>query len=187
VFGFNLGWTGYGVNVQGAFQQANNQFSTATTTNLTSNPNAIGDYTSYLIGAAYTGVPGLKVSAVYNRNTLGTNGANTLTTGGAGKITNNQLYTGVGYRWGNWEPTLSATWSSDVDGASVQQMGSRQWQLRTGYYLSKRTQVYGLISNLNNSANQNYTFGQQNSQVGAATNATGSNLFTYGMGMRTSF
>jgi predicted porin len=186
VFGLNLGWTGYGVNIKGAFQQQNNNFTSTTSANLT-NPNAIGDYTTYLVGAAYTGVPGLKVSAVYLRNTLGTNGVNTLTTGGAGKITNNQLYTGVGYRWGNWEPTVSATWSSDMDGSSVQQLGSRQWQLRTGYYLSKRTQVYGLISNLNNSANQNFTFGQQTSQLGANAQATGSNLFTYGMGMRTNF
>jgi predicted porin len=187
VWGLNLGWTGYGVNIKGAFQQANNQFNTAAGSSAITNPGAIGDYTSYLIGAAYTGVPGLKLSTVYVRNTLGTNGANTLTTNGAGKITNNQLYAGVGYRWGNWEPTLSATWSGDTDGASDQQNGSRQWQLRTGYYLSKRTQVYGLISNLNNSANQNFTFGQQTSTLGANTLTTGSNLFTYGMGMRTNF
>jgi predicted porin len=74
-----------------------------------------------------------------------------------------------------------------MDGSNVQQLGSRQWQARVGYYLSKRTQAYGLISNLNNSANQNFTFGQQTSTVGASTLATGSNLFTYGMGLRTSF
>jgi hypothetical protein len=58
--------------------------------------------------------------------------------------------------------------------------------------MSKRTQVYGVISNLNNSANQNYTFGQQASKLGyagssSATTLTGFNLFTYGMGMRTTF
>jgi predicted porin len=182
----NLGWTGYGVNIKGAFQQANNQFNPGTQFGI-ENAGAIGDYTSYLVGAGYTGIQNLKLSAVYIRNTLGTNGATSITANGAGKISNNQLYTGVGYRMGNWEPTVSATWSSDFDGSSVQQMGSRQWQARVGYYLSKRTQVYGLVSNLNNSANQNYTFGQQTSTLGSATNATGGNLFTYGAGLRTSF
>ena len=182
-WGFNLGWTGYGVNIKGAFQQNNNNssFNAAAPSQ-----SRYGDYTSYLVGAMYTGVPGLKVSTVYARNSLGTNGVTALTQNGAGKITNNQLYAGVGYRWGNWEPTLSATWSSDADGSSIQQLGSRQWQARAGYYLSKRTQVYGLISNLNNSANQSFTFGQQTSQLGVS-GSNGSNLFTYGMGLRTSF
>jgi predicted porin len=174
-FGFNLGWTGYGVNVKGAFQQANNN----------TTGQAYGDYTSYLVGAIYTGLPGLKASVVYNRNTLGTNGSVVTVSDGAAKLTNNQLYTGVSYRMGNWEPAVSATFSSDVNGAATQQLGSRQWQARVGYYLSKRTQAYGLISNLNNSANQNFTFGQQTSTMGAG--ASGMNLFTYGMGMRTSF
>jgi len=174
-FGFNLGWTGYGVNIKGAFQQANN----------TTTGQAYGDYTSYLVGAIYTGLPGLKASVVYNRNTLGTNNSVITVSDGAGKLTNNQLYTGLSYRMGNWEPALSATFNSDVNGAQTQQLGSRQWQARVGYYLSKRTQAYGLISNLNNSANQNFTFGQQTSQMGAG--ATGLNLFTYGMGMRTTF
>ena len=186
-FAFNLGWTGYGVNVQGAFQQSNNQFAPSTATTGLGNTGNIGDYTSYLVGAAYTGIAGLKASAVYVRNTLGTNGVTNITTAGAGKVTNNQLYTGVSYRIGNWEPSVSATWSSDFDGSNIQQMGSRQWQARAGYYLSKRTQVYGLISNLNNSANQNFTFGQQTSTLGSTTLSTGSNLFTYGMGLRTSF
>jgi len=194
----NLGWTGYGVNIKGAFQQANNNASTpaytsyspttGAATTVTNNPastTALGNYTSYLVGAIYTGLPGLKASLVYNRNTLGTNGTVATMTNGAGKLTNNQLYTGVSYRMGNWEPSVSATWSSDVNGTLTQQLGSRQWQARAGYYLSKRTQVYGLVSNLNNSANQNFTFGQQTSTMGAG--ASGMNLFTYGMGMRTSF
>jgi len=178
----NLGWTGYGVNVQGAFQQHNNNLTPVAGNNIGN----YGDYTSYLIGAAYTGVAGLKLSTVYVRNTLGTNGVTAVTANGAGKITNNQLFAGASYRVGNWEPRVSATWSSDMDGSSIQQLGSRQWTANVGYYLSKRTQVYGLVSNLNNSANQTFTFGQQQSNLGG--NATsGSNLFTYGMGMRTTF
>ena len=183
-FSFNLGWTGYGVNIKGAFSQFNINAAPGTTPATASNGN-YGDYTSYLVGAMYTGVPGLKLSTVYNRNTLGTNGTVNTVSNGAGKLTNNQLYAGASYRWGNWEPSLSAIWNSDVNGAVTQQLGSRQWQLRTGYYLSKRTQVYGLISNLNNSANQNFTFGQQTAAMG--TGASGMNLFTYGMGVRTSF
>jgi len=176
----NLGWTGYGVNVQGAFQQNNNNLKPVGTAG------NYGDYTTYLVGAGYTGIAGLKLSAVYLRNTLGTNGVTAVTTSGAGKLSNNQLYTGVSYRMGNWEPRVSATWSSDVDGSNVQQLGSRQWTANLGYYLSKRTQVYGLVSNLNNSANQTYTFGQQTSNLGA-TGTQGSNLFTYGAGLRTTF
>ena len=187
VFGFNLGWTGYGVNIQGAFQQANNNYAPTTAA---TNANNVGDYTSYLVGAAYTGLPGLKASVVYNRNTLGTNGtvgtgnAGSTVTNGAGKLTNNQLYAGASYRFGNWEPRVSAVWNSDINGSQAQQLGSRQWTLNTGYYLSKRTQVYGLISNLNNSANQSYTFGQQSANL-KSTN--GQNNFTYGLGLRTNF
>jgi predicted porin len=187
-FGFNLGWTGYGVNIKGAFQQANNNISADTPLAQAAGANQIGDYTSYLVGAIYTGLPGLKASAVYTRNTLGTNGASVLTTNGAGKISNNQLFTGVSYRMGNWEPRVSAVWSSDMDGSSIQQLGSRQWTANVGYYLSKRTQVYGLVSNLNNSANQGYQFGAQATALGnASQGALGGNLFTYGMGMRTTF
>ncbi len=184
-WGLNLGWTGYGVNIKGAFQQNNNQITpTATNTAIGGNVGNWGNYTSYLVGAMYTGVQNLKLSTVYLRNTLGTNGITAVTTGGAGKISNNQLYAGASYRMGNWEPRISATWSSDLDGSNVQQLGSRQWTANVGYYLSKRTQVYGLVSNLNNSANQSYTFGQQTSNLGAAA---GSNLFTYGAGLRTTF
>jgi len=180
-WGMNLGWTGYGVNIKGAFQQNNNQFKP------TGNQGNYGDYTSYLIGAMYTGVQNLKLSGVYVRNTLGTNGVTSVTTSGAGKLSNNQWWMGASYRMGNWEPRVSASFSSDLDGSSVQQLGSRQWTANLGYYLSKRTQVYGLISNLNNSANQTFTFGQQTSSLGSSATTSGSNLFTYGMGIRTTF
>ena len=175
-FGFNLGWTGYGVNVQGAFQQNNYQLTGPGTTNL-------GDYTSYLVGASYTGLPGLKASVAYMRNTLGTNGTSAVSDG-AGKLTNNQLSAGASYRMGNWEPRVQAYWMSDVNGSTVQQLGGRLWAANLGYYLSKRTQVYGLVANMNNSANQNYNFAQQQNNLQAVN---GSNNFTYGMGMRTTF
>ena len=174
-WGFNLGWTGYGVDIKGAFQQANYNLSGAGAANL-------GDFTSYLVGATYTGIANLKLSNVYVRNSLGTTG-NSAFTNGAGKISNNQYWLGASYRMGNWEPAASAGFASDMDGSTVQQLGSRQWTARVGYYLSKRTQVYGLVSNMNNSANQNFKPGLSNSnQI-----STGANWFTYGAGMRTTF
>ncbi len=187
-WGMNLGWSGYGVNIKGAFQQANNNVADTVVNGTSLGTNQLGDYTSYLVGAQYTGLPNLKTGVVYVRNSLGTNGANFLTQNGAGKISNNQLWAGASYRMGNWEPRVSASWSSDLDGSSIQQMGSRQWTANLGYYLSKRTQVYGLISNLNNSANQGYTFGQQTTALGTPGQGNlGGNMFTYGAGMRTTF
>lgn len=182
-FGFNLGWTGYGVNVTGAFQEALNRTTPVAGTNVSN----YGDYTTYMVSAIYTGIPGLKTSTLYARNSLGTFGTTLATPTGAGKLTNNQLWVGVSYRIGNWEPRVSASWSSDLNGSAVQQLGSRQWTLNTGYYMSKRTQVYGVISNLNNSANQTYTLGLQTAQLGTSGVTSGSNLLTYGIGMRTNF
>jgi len=182
VMSFNLGWTGYGVNVQGAFSQAKYNLTNVATTAAASQLDAVNAYTSYLVGASYTGIPGLKVSAVYNRNSLGLNADNEF---GAGKLSNNQFWTGASYRMGNWEPRVSAVWNSAISGDDqVGQTGARQWTANLGYYLSKRTQVYGVIANLNNSANQNYNLGLQQNKL----NTTGGqNLFTYGMGMRTTF
>ena len=173
-WGFNLGWTGYGVNVKGAYQLNNNNFAHS----------QVGNYTSYLVGAMYTGLPGLKVSGVYVRNSLGTNGTVAGLTDGAGKISNNQWWMGASYRMGNWEPRVSAVFNSDNDGSNTQQFGSRQWTANVGYYLSKRTQVYGLISNVNNSANQNFSMSSQESSMKPAA---GGNEFTYGAGVRTTF
>ena len=180
------------MNIKGAFQQANNNVADTTVTvnsqAVSLGTNQLGDYTSYLVGAQYTGLPGLKTGVVYVRNSLGTNGPSLISENGANKISNNQLWAGASYRMGNWEPRVSASWSSDMDGSSVQQLGSRQWTANVGYYLSKRTQVYGLVSNLNNSANQGYTFGQQTTALGTPGQGNlGGNLFTYGMGMRTTF
>jgi predicted porin len=183
-FSFNLGWTGYGVNIKGAFSQQKLNLVDTTPNATSATPAALSGYTSYLVGAMYTGLPGLKAGVVYNRNSLGINA--TGTDNGANKLSNNQVWTGVSYRMGNWEPRISAVWSSDyngVDGGGPQ-LGSRQWTFNTGYYLSKRTQVYGVIANLNNSANQNYSFGQQSNRLQPTG---GQNLFTYGMGMRTTF
>ena len=175
---FNLGWTGYGVNIKGAFQQANVNYAQ---TNTLAN---IGNYTSYLVGAMYTGVPGLKVSALYNRNSLGTKGTVAGLTDGSGKVTNNQFYFGTSYRMGNWEPRVSYTMTSDANGTVDGQLGARQWAANVGYYLSKRTQVYGVVANMNNSQNQNYFLGLQSNNLKPTG---GQNLFTYGMGLRTTF
>ena len=183
IFGFNLGWTGYGLSLKGAFQQATNRITPVAGTNIGN----YGDYTTYLLTPAYTGIPGLKISAVYARNSLGTVGTTLATPQGAGKLTNNQLWMGISYRKGLWEPRFAASWSSDLNGSDVQQLGSRQWTANLGHFLSERTQVYGVISNLSNSANQTFTLGLQTSQLGTSGITSGSNLFTYGLGLRTSF
>ena len=179
---FNLGWTGYGVNVAGAFSQFGySQAASAANT-------VVSGYTSYLVGASYTGLPGLKASVVYNRNTLGTNamGANT-----AQKGSNNQIYVGASYRFGNNEPRLAYANTSNISGMNepgngvyASQTGANQWTANWGYYLSKRTQVYGIVSRINNNANGNYNMGS------AGTNLTpsgGQAITTYGAGLRTNF
>ena len=146
--------------------------------------------TSYLVGASYTGVPGLKVAVVYNRNTVGTNNenANSLIGGGASKLSNNAIYAGTSYRWGNWEPRVSYQHVSNTSGADQAyyggQDGANQWTANVGYYLSKRTQVYGLVSGLKNNANGAYNM----ASGGTSLQSTGGQSFvTYGMGMRTNF
>ena len=199
----NLGWTGYGVNIAGAFQQAkvNNSFTYVSSEAVTgatlpsyvpvSTPmtlNAQG-LTSYLIGASYTGLPGLKASVVYNRNTLGTNQPNgDSLLSGASKISNNAIYAGVSYRFGNNEPRLSYQNVSNASGANgnlyTGQNGANQWTANWGYYLSKRTQVYGIISGLKNNANANY--GMASGGTGLQATA-GQTFVTYGAGLRTNF
>ena len=183
---FNLGWDGYGVGIKGAFSQFgydNTQGTSAAT--------SIQGYTSYLLGAQYTGVPGLKVAAVYGRNTIGTNGQNA-TTGAAQKGSNNQIWVGASYRFGNNEPRLSYVNTSNVSGMNdptstnlyASQTGAKQWTANWGYYLSKRTQVYGIVSLLSNNANGTYNMASGGSSV---VLSGGQNVTTYGAGLRTNF
>ena len=160
MWGIGLAWEGYGVNFKGAFQQSDYNI----TPNPITNVHNSGDYTSFLIGAAYTGLPGLKLSTVYMRNNLQSNGPSNIATG-AKILSNNQLWAGASYRFGEHEPRISAVWNSNINGGDDGQLGARQWNLNWGYYLSKRTQVYGLVSYLDNSANQNYALGLQSNNL----------------------
>ena len=179
----NLGWEGYGIGIKGAYQQAKvnyNNVATSSTSNVASN---LQGYTSYLVGAQYTGVPGLKLAAVYGRNTLGLN--STSATSGAAKGSNNQFYLGASYRFGNNEPRLSWATTSNMNGdTGFSQDGGRQITANWGYYLSKRTQVYGLVSAINNNANGIWNMAGSGSAI-APTG--GQNILTYGAGMRTNF
>lgn len=178
-WGLGLAWEGYGVNVKGAFQQSNYNI----TPNPITNVHNTGDYTSFLVGANYTGVPGLKLSTVYMRNNLQSNGPSNIATG-AKILSNNQLWAGASYRFGEHEPRISAVWNSNINGSDDSQYGARQWNFNWGYYLSKRTQIYGLVSYLDNSANQNYALGQQSNNLKPTG---GQDLLTYGTGIRTTF
>ncbi|MBP7991363.1 MAG: porin [Rhodocyclaceae bacterium] len=182
-----LGWEGYGVAVKGAFQQA--KYTSAVDNSSTAGGFQSGyplqNATNYLIGAQYTGLPGLKAGVVYGRNTLGMN--STATTGAA-KGANNSVWAGVSYRFGNNEPRLSYANTSDTSGLAqastyTGQNGGNQWNLGWGYYLSKRTQVYGIVSQIKNNANANYNY---MAPTGVSLSG-GEKLFTYGMGMRTNF
>lgn len=172
----NLGWTGYGFGLSGAFQQAKVN---ATVDGV---PQAYSGYTSYLVGAQYTGVPGLKTAVAYNRNSLGLNADGT---NGAQKGSNNQIYVGASYRFGNNEPRISYINTSNTSGlASASQDGGSQWNLGWGYYLSKRTQVYGMASQYRNNANGVWS----PMQTGTNMLPTGGQTFTtYGAGLRTNF
>ena len=206
----NLGWAGYGFAVKGAFQQAktngaatNTAASTTyavtslpggvnpltganvTTTNTaadTSYQTVASGYTSYLIGASYTGVPGLKASVVYNRNTVG---INQTADSNSNKGTNNQFYGGVSYRFGNNEPRLAYASSSNTSfNGGVENDGAQQWSLGWGYYLSKRTQVYGIASTIKNNQDGTNNFASGGSSL---VPTGGQKLLTYGAGLRTNF
>ena len=178
-WGFNLGWAGYGIDTQVAFQQSNFHLAPEQEFNI----NNVGDYTSFLVGTAYTGVPGLKLSSVFIRNNLQSNGASKIADGPS-VLANNQLWMGASYRFGANEPRVAVVWNSDTNGGDDHQYGARQWNLNWGYYLSKRTQIYGVFSYLSNSANQNYSFGFQPSNLRPTG---GQNMLTYGSGIRTLF
>jgi len=196
----NLGWEGYGVAIKGAYQQAkvnqnlaiggSSYVSPDTVLTTTSAPLNISGYTSYLIGAAYTGVPGLKVAAVYNRNSVGinSNSGGAFSTGAAQKGTNNAIWVGASYRFGNNEPRLSYANVSNTSGLDnntyTAQDGANQWTANWGYYLSKRTQVYGLVSAIKNNANSVYNMASGGSNLQPTG---GQNLITYGAGLRTNF
>lgn len=179
LWGLGLGWEGYGVNTKLAFQQANYNI----TPNPLTNVHNTGDYTSFLVGTSFTGVPGLKLSTVYVRNNLQSNGPSNIATG-AKVLSNNQLWAGASYRFGEHEPRVSAVWNSNINGGDDGQLGARQWNFNWGYFMSKRTQVYGVVSFLDNSANQNYALGQQSNNLKPTG---GQNLLTYGTGLRTTF
>ena len=199
----NLGWTGYGVNIAGAFQQAKvNNTQTLTVPVTVADVNTVPvsvpvsgattlnvqGLTSYLVGASYTGLPGLKASVVYNRNTVSTNSPNANSVlDGAAKGSNNAIYVGASYRFGNNEPRLSYQNVSNTNGLGSgynAQDGATQWTANWGYYLSKRTQVYGIISGIKNNANAVYNM----ASGGSALQPTGGQgLISYGAGLRTNF
>ena len=195
----NLGWTGYGFNPQFAFSQMKlvypNTTSTDAVTSATVSNSAAQSMTNYVVGGSYTGVPGLKVSALYGRNSIGVN-ATTVSgvQNGAAKMSNNSVYLGTSYRFGNNEPRISWQLTSNSNGATAgstsstdafTQNGGKQWALGWGYYLSKRTQVYGLYTQINQNANANYTFA--NAPVSSAGALNGVRQQTYGAGLRTNF
>lgn len=177
----NLGWEGYGVGLKGAFQQA--KINATIQEGGVSATTPFSGYTSYMVGAQYTGIQGLKTGVLYNRNSLGTNGTGDF---GAAKGTNNQVWVGASYRFGNNEPRLSYVNTSNANGfaGAAGQDGGNQWNLGWGYYLSKRTSVYGLVTQYKNNANGVWAPMQTGSNL---MPTGGQTLTTYGAGLRTNF
>ena len=177
----NLGWSGYGFGVKGAFQQA--KVNASITDGITTATTPFSGYTSYLVGVQYTGVPGLKTGVLYNRNSLGTNGDGNF---GAQKASNNQVWVGASYRFGNNEPRISYVNTSNANGFSgaAGQDGGNQWNLGWGYYLSKRTQVYGMATQYRNNANGVWAPMQTGTNM---LPTGGQTVTTYGAGLRTNF
>ena len=186
---FNLGWEGYGVGIKGAFQQAkvNASVGTSAMTEIGyTAPIGANSYTSYLIGAQYTGLPGLKASVVYNRNSTSLNAGSELTSGGgANKGSNNQIYAGVSYRFGNNEPRIvySSTSNTNFNGGNAHD-GGNMWGANWGYYLSKRTQVYGLVSRIKNNSDAVWSPASGGTSM---LPTGGQSILTYGAGLRTNF
>jgi predicted porin len=136
-------------------------------------------------------MPGLKAAVVYNRNTVGTNTAltgvtaTTATGMDTNKGSNNQVWAGVSYRFGNNEPRLSYASSSNTSyNGGTPNDGANQWTANWGYYLSKRTQVYGLVSTIKNNQNGVYTMASGGTNLNPTA---GQSLVTYGAGLRTNF
>ena len=181
-FALNLGWSGYGVAVKGAFSQAKVNATLQDSTGFLSTNTPFNGYTSYLVGVQYTGIQGLKTGVLYNRNSLGTNSEGGL---GAMKGSNNQVWAGASYRFGNNEPRVSYVSTSDTSGIQgIGQDGGTQWNLGWGYYLSKRSQVYGMVTQYKNNANAVWSPIQNGSNM----LPTGGQMYTtYGAGLRTNF
>lgn len=180
--GFNLGWNGYGFGVTGAFQQS----SYTNAQNLNVSP--LGSSTNYLVGVNYTGYPGLKIATMYGRNT---ENMNTTATTGSAKGASNSVYVGASYRFGNNEPRIAYANTGNTSGLAQAstfgaQNGASQYSLGWGYYLSKRTQVYGIASVIHNNANGVYNFANATGQ-GTNNLTGGQQLVTYGVGLRTNF
>ena len=178
----NLKWSGSGVNVIGSVQHA--RYTNAAGINVSS----LASSNNYVIGAYYVGIPGLKVGAAYGRNQ---ENLNAIPSSGATTANSNSTWVGASYRFGNNEPRISYVNTSNTSGSGNNytfgsQNGASQWNLGWGYYLSKRTQVYAIASQIKNNANGVYNFA---SYTGGTTNnlTGGETLTTYGVGMKTAF
>lgn len=190
IFGVSLGWSGYGVSVSSAFQQQKIVTGVATTS--TSNAGLISGASNYLLAASYTGIPGLKVAAAYNRSLINFNSSSTVA---AAQGVSNGVWFGTSYRFGNNEPRFVYANTGNTSGLSVAysgtqvgQNGASQYGFGWAYYLSKRTQVYGIVSQINNRANGIYDFSNAPFNNSSTTVLNGGNTMrTYGAGMRMNF
>ncbi len=83
--------------------------------------------------------------------------------------------------------TIAATYTKakDVTGGALAQpnSGATQISLRYGYMMSKRTELFGMYTNINNQSAANYNF----ADVATLPSAIGSKVSGYGVGVRHTF
>jgi predicted porin len=138
--------------------------------------------TNYSLGGQYTGIPKVRLSAIYGLNQYNT------VRGEAGH--NNVLWLGSAYRTGPHEARLSWAGTNDIKGITGAE-NSKVSQLTAGYayHLSKRTQLYGVYTRANTGSDNAYNF--TNSPVASITTMYALGNATYmqavGAGIRHSF
>jgi predicted porin len=132
---------------------------------------ALTDKGERLVGA-YT-VDAFQVGLTYEKLTIGATGGDQSRT--AYSVEGKYNMAGAG--------TIGATYSVAGDMGGVSNTGATQVSLRYGYMLSKRTEVYGMYTNINNKSAANYNF----ADVAQPSNAVGSKVAGYGLGVRHTF
>lgn len=83
--------------------------------------------------------------------------------------------------------TLKLAYADAKEDRSNAQNGASMWSLEGDYALSKRTSAYAIYSAINNEANGNYGFKNQNSANGSAPAAVGKDISVIGVGVRHNF
>lgn len=131
--------------------------------------------TNYRIGLGFS-QSGLTVNAIYEMLELRAGNANALN-GRVTELARDAFWIGGKYALGNHEFRLAYAMAMKADAtvnftnSEVADSDSQQISVGYGYNFSKRTQVYGVYSTVDNKANVAYDFGPTKSRTAAAAGA----------------